>query len=62
MAGRAAEAPEAREGKTPELCHRTLQTPRRRAELLDGGSLYWVIKGFVLVRQRVLDLRAGPQG
>jgi hypothetical protein len=44
-------------GKTPELCHRTLQTPRRRDEVLDGGSLYWVIKGFVLVRQRILDLR-----
>jgi len=46
-----------RAGKRPELCHRTLQTPRRRDEVLDGGSLYWVIKGFVLVRQRVLDLR-----
>jgi hypothetical protein len=46
-----------RTGKTPELCHRTLQTPRRRDEVLDGGSLYWVIKGFVLVRQRVIDLR-----
>ena len=45
-------------GKMPELRHRTLQTPRRRNDLLDGGSLYWVIKGFVLVRQRVLDLRA----
>jgi hypothetical protein len=43
--------------KTPELCHRTLQTPKRRDEVLDGGSLYWVIKGFVLARQRVLDLR-----
>jgi hypothetical protein len=43
--------------KMPELCHRTLQTPRRRDEVLDGGSLYWVIKGFVLVRQRVRDLR-----
>ena len=48
----------ARAGKTAEHCHRTLQTPRRRADILDGGSLYWVIKGFVLVRQRILDLRA----
>lgn len=47
----------ARSGKTPQLCHRTLQTPRRRDEVLDGGSLYWVVKGFVLARQRVLDLR-----
>jgi hypothetical protein len=44
--------------KTPELCHRTLQTPRRRDDVLDGGSLYWVIKGFVLVRQRIIDLRS----
>ena len=47
----------AREKKKVEHCHRTLQMPRRRDEVLDGGSLYWVIKGFVLVRQRVLDLR-----
>jgi hypothetical protein len=47
----------ARARKVPELCHRTLQMPRRRDKVLDGGSLYWVIKGFVLVRQRVLDLR-----
>lgn len=47
-----------REKQKPELCHRTLQTPRRREHVLDGGSLYWVIKGFVLVRQRVVDLRA----
>jgi hypothetical protein len=46
-----------RAGKVPELCHRTLQTPRRRDKVLDGGSLYWVIRGFVLVRQRVIDLR-----
>ena len=47
----------AKAGKRPEHCHRTLQTPRRRDEILDGGSLYWVIKGFVLVRQRIVDLR-----
>jgi len=46
-----------RERKRVELCHRTLQTPKRRDEILDGGSLYWVIKGFVLVRQCILDLR-----
>ncbi len=56
LAGGAPEAPQAAR-KVAELCHRTLQTPRRRDEVLDGGSLYWVIKGYMLVRQRVLDLR-----
>ena len=46
-----------RAGQTPELCHRTLQAPRRREEVLEGGSLYWVIRGVILVRQRIVDLR-----
>jgi len=47
--------------KKPRLFHRTFQTPKRRAELLDGGSLYWVIKGVVQVRQRLLDIADGSK-
>jgi hypothetical protein len=43
----------------PRLFHRTFQMPKRRAELLDGGSLYWVIKGLVQVRQPLIDLLEG---
>ena len=43
------------EKRTP-LRHLTRQTPRRAEEVVAGGSLYWVIAGSVLVRQRVLDV------
>lgn len=38
--------------------HTTRMVPRRVAEILDGGSIYWVIKGMVLCRQAVLDVEA----
>ena len=33
---------------------RTRQTPKRATELIEGGSIYRVFKGFVLCRQRIL--------
>ena len=40
------------------LLHFTRMMPRRRDELLDGGSIYWVIRGLVRARQRILDIEA----
>lgn len=39
--------------------HTTFQKPTRQADLLNGGSLYWVIKGTILVRQRIAGLDDG---
>lgn len=39
------------------LRHRTRMTPRRKDEVLSGGSMYWVIRGSILVRQPIIGLR-----
>ncbi len=40
----------------PPLAHLTRNRPRRAPEILDGGSLYWVIGGTLLLRQLVTGL------
>ena len=40
----------------------TRMTPKRAAEIEDGGSLYWVIKGVVSCRQQVLEILTHGEG
>ncbi len=40
----------------PPLRHLTRNHQRRAAEVIAGGSIYWVIGGTMLVRQRILDI------
>jgi hypothetical protein len=40
-----------------ELMHVTKHMPKRADELLQGGSLYWVIKSMIVARQKMIELR-----
>jgi hypothetical protein len=40
-----------------EHIHTTRMAPKRADELTDGGSLYWVIRGQISCRERIVDVR-----
>jgi len=40
----------------------TRQTPKRAEEIVDGGSLFWVFKGMILIRQQVLAIETIGEG
>lgn len=62
QAARMAERQAAGEDAWP--VHVTRMWPKRGVDLLAGGSIYWVFKGLVLARQRILGLerRTGADG
>jgi hypothetical protein len=52
----------ARLGRPYEQMHTTRMVPRRMGEILPGGSLYWVVKGQIACRQRLVDIRPFTDG
>ena len=43
-------------GKPPTHEHVTRMFPKQKEALLDGGSIYWVIKGLILCRNKIIGL------
>ena len=48
--------------KHGQVLHITRMTPKRRDELLEDGSLYWVIKRKIRARQKILDIESFTDG
>lgn len=44
-------------GQAAEHTHTTRMVPKRVDELLAGGSLFWVIRGQILCRERLVAIR-----
>jgi hypothetical protein len=42
--------------KKPQRFHTTRMVPKRAEEILDGGSIFWVIRGEIVCRERILAI------
>ena len=49
-------------GQKVEHIHTTRMVPKRAEEILDGGSLFWVIKGQLMCRERIVAIRPFTDG
>ena len=45
--------------KNNEIFVKTRNKPARKSEILDGGSIYWIINNKFSIRQLVIDIREG---
>jgi len=45
-----------KQGQRPQHLHITRMTPKRDEELLAGGSLYWVIRGEIAAREKLIGI------
>ena len=50
------ESQKRRLAKGDRIVHVTRNRPRRADELLDGGSIYWIIRGVMTARQAICDI------
>src|SRR3954470_24288556 len=49
-------------GRDYEQTHTTRMVPKRMVALVEGGSLYWVIRGQIACRQRLVAIRPFTDG
>ncbi len=54
-------ADQKRAGQVPRLFHTTRMVPKRQDEIAGQGSLYWVIKGIIQVRQQITEFDSGAK-
>lgn len=47
-----------RKGKAGQHVHLTRMMPKQADELLDGGSLYWVMRGEIMCREKIVGLES----